>query len=138
MAALDAALPFDYESRARRELVEKQRAEDLLKIGILGFGNFGQFLARRFVKQGHEVLATSRTDYSAEAASMSVRFFHDADDFVEEQPDVVVISTSILSMEKARPPPPDAPPPRPLRGGGRCSGAPSPQPPPDTATTPPP
>ena len=28
-----------------------------------------------------------------------MRFFADADDFVEEQPDVVIISTSILSME---------------------------------------
>lgn len=31
-----------------------------LRIGIVGFGNFGQFLAKRFVKQGHQVFAASR------------------------------------------------------------------------------
>jgi len=110
--------------------------------GILGFGNFGQFLAKRFVKQGHQasaalhrsralprsrlscplrpqVIATSRTDYSAAASAIGVTFYGDADDFVEEvrapqhcsralclrthallqQPDVVIVCTSILSME---------------------------------------
>ena len=76
----------------------------------MGFGNFGQFLAKRFVKQGHQarlrlrlacplaravltaavratahqVIATSRTDYASAAAAVGVRFFSDADDFVEE------------------------------------------------------
>ena len=43
-----------------------------LRVAIIGFGTFGQFLARRWVLRGHRVLATSRTDYSAEAAEMGV------------------------------------------------------------------
>lgn len=64
----------------------------------MGFGNFGQFLAKRFV-QRHEVMAVSRSDYSAEAKEMGVRYFSDMDDFCEEHPDVVILSTSILSTE---------------------------------------
>lgn len=45
--ALDAAQPFDYESR----MVAKMRKQNELKIGFVGFGTFGQFLARRFIKQ---------------------------------------------------------------------------------------
>ena len=43
-----------------------------LRVAIIGFGTFGQFLARRWVLRRHRVLATSRTDYSAEAAEMGV------------------------------------------------------------------
>ncbi|RYR53870.1 hypothetical protein Ahy_A06g029118 [Arachis hypogaea] len=35
-----------------------------LKIAIVGFGNFGQFLVKTIVSQGHEVSAYSRSDYS--------------------------------------------------------------------------
>ncbi|QHN86782.1 Arogenate dehydrogenase 1 [Arachis hypogaea] len=35
-----------------------------LKIAIVGFGNFGQFLAKTIVSQAHGVLAYSRSDYS--------------------------------------------------------------------------
>eukprot|EP00898_Chlorokybus_atmophyticus_P006893 jgi/Chlat1/7204/Chrsp57S06850 len=93
--ALDAAQPFDYESKKKRELQKAHR----LKIGIVGFGNFGQFLAQRFVQQGHVVFATSRRDYSEQASKIGVRFFTDPDDFCEEHPEVVLLSTSILSTE---------------------------------------
>ena len=56
VAALDAAMPFDFEHQAARQVAGQQR----LKIGIVGFGNFGQFLARRFVKAGHEVRGAGR------------------------------------------------------------------------------
>ena len=49
--ALDAAQPFDFEHKAVQTL-KKQR---MLKIGIVGFGTFGQFLAKRLVLAGHEV-----------------------------------------------------------------------------------
>ena len=62
--ALDAAQPFDFEAKQRQK-VEKKRT---LKIGIVGFGNFGQFLAKRFIKNGHDVIATSRSDYGSIAA----------------------------------------------------------------------
>ena len=65
-----------------------------------GFGNFGQFLGKRFVEHGHRVLATSRGDYSAAAAELGASYYRDIDDFCEEHPDIVIISTSIISMEK--------------------------------------
>ncbi len=49
--AIDAAQPFDFEHRAKQRLNDENR----LKIGIVGFGTFGQFLARRFVARGHQV-----------------------------------------------------------------------------------
>ncbi|CAI7890837.1 unnamed protein product [Closterium sp. NIES-54] len=93
--ALDAAQPFDYEHRQKRQLEEKGR----LNIGILGFGNFGQFLARRFARNGHRLTAWSRSDYSQVAKQMGVRFFTDMDDFCEEHPDVVLLCTSIISSD---------------------------------------
>ena len=49
--ALDAAQSFDHESRAAARITESKK----LKIGIVGFGTFGQFLARRIILQGHKV-----------------------------------------------------------------------------------
>ncbi|MEO0716858.1 MAG: NAD(P)-binding domain-containing protein, partial [Planctomycetota bacterium] len=94
-SATAAAFGFDSEARAAAEVRESQR----LTIGLVGFGNFGQFLAAKFVRQGHRVLATSRTDYSSRAAELGVEYFTDADDFAESHPDVVVLCTSILSTE---------------------------------------
>jgi arogenate dehydrogenase (NADP+) len=96
VSALDAALPFDFEHRARRALESERK----LTVGIVGFGTFGQFLARRLAAAGHRVLATSRADYSREAQEMGVAFFSDADAFCEEHPEVVVLATSILSTER--------------------------------------
>jgi len=118
---LDAAQPFDYESKSSSvptapsrqppaDKAEVARTSDQapveadygsrLKIGIVGFGTFGQFLARRMVRQGHQVLATSRSPkYHSVAESMGVSYFQSVDDFAEEHPDVVVLCTSILSTE---------------------------------------
>lgn len=54
--ALDAAMPFDFESRARQRLAEASK----LTVGIVGFGTFGQFLARRLVQAGHTVRAARK------------------------------------------------------------------------------
>ena len=89
--ALDAAQPFDFEAKQRTK-VEKKRK---LKIGIVGFGNFGQFLAKRFIKNGHDVIATSRSDYDAIAAELGVDTTA-TDDSCEMYPDVVIFCTSIL------------------------------------------
>lgn len=51
MRALDAAMPFDFEARAKQVMETSKR----LRIGIIGFGTFGQFLASRLVQAGHEV-----------------------------------------------------------------------------------
>jgi len=93
--AIDAAQAFDSETR-QKESLEKRKA---LKIGVVGFGNFGQFLTKRFVESGHRVIATSRTNYSETAKNLGASFFCDADDFCEEHPDVVIFCTSILSLE---------------------------------------
>ena len=49
--ALDAAMPFDFETKASARL----KAQTSLHIGIVGFGTFGQFLAKRLIQQGHKV-----------------------------------------------------------------------------------
>ncbi|KAL4423565.1 hypothetical protein ABPG77_004605 [Micractinium sp. CCAP 211/92] len=93
--ALDAAFPFDREAQLRKQHSKQSR----LRIGIVGFGTFGQFLAKRMVQAGHEVIATSRSPYHDLAAAMGVKYFTDADDFCEEHPEVVILATSILSLE---------------------------------------
>ncbi|KAK9803249.1 hypothetical protein WJX73_009784 [Symbiochloris irregularis] len=93
--ALDAAMPFDFEARAKQVMEKSKR----LRIGIIGYGTFGQFLAARLVQAGHEVMATSRTDYSQAAAAAGVTFYSDANDLCEEHPEVVVLAPSILSLE---------------------------------------
>eukprot|EP01024_Parvocaulis_polyphysoides_P053040 TRINITY_DN5270_c2_g1_i2.p1 TRINITY_DN5270_c2_g1~~TRINITY_DN5270_c2_g1_i2.p1 ORF type:complete len:457 (-),score=40.22 TRINITY_DN5270_c2_g1_i2:232-1416(-) len=92
---VDAAQPFDHEYR----LFKKVNMLDY-KVGVVGFGNFGQFLAARIAKNAREVIATSRTDYSKEAEKMGVKFFQDQHDFCEEHPDIVILASSILSTEK--------------------------------------
>jgi hypothetical protein len=48
-------MPFDFEHRAQERLAKKRQ----LKIGIVGFGTFGQFLAKRLVEAGHKVPPSS-------------------------------------------------------------------------------
>ncbi|CAL1377529.1 unnamed protein product [Linum trigynum] len=93
---IDAAQPFDYESQLRYQHLKSKS----LKIAILGFGNYGQFLAKAFSRQGHTVIAHSRTDYSAAAAALGVRFYSNPHDLCESHPEVVLLCTSILSSEK--------------------------------------
>nr|WGU11309.1 arogenate dehydrogenase 1 [Crinum x powellii] len=72
---------------------------DQLKIAIIGFGNFGQFIAKGLRRQGHQVLATSRSDYSDYCKSNGMRFFRNMEEMCEERPDIVLICCSILSTE---------------------------------------
>ncbi len=58
--ALDAAMPFDFESRATTKIKESKQ----LTIGIVGFGTFGQFLAKRLVQHGHKVTVCPAIGYS--------------------------------------------------------------------------
>nr|WGU11310.1 arogenate dehydrogenase 2 [Crinum x powellii] len=69
-----------------------------LKIGIIGFGPFAQFLAKTMVKQGHSLVATSRSDHSNLCFQMGVPFFRDFVDFIESDVEVVLLATSILSF----------------------------------------
>ncbi|XP_057726126.1 arogenate dehydrogenase 1, chloroplastic-like [Arachis stenosperma] len=69
-----------------------------LKIGIIGFGTFGQFLAKTMIKQGHTLTATSRTDYSQHSLQLGIQFFRDVNEFLEADNDVILICTSIISL----------------------------------------
>lgn len=51
MYALDAAMPFDFEAKANARM----KHASALRIGIVGFGTFGQFLAKRLIQAGHKV-----------------------------------------------------------------------------------
>lgn len=54
-----------------------------LKIGVIGFGKFGQFIAKTFVKD-HDVVGMGRGDYTIPAKEMGAyrRLFHIACVFV--------------------------------------------------------
>ncbi|KGN60722.1 arogenate dehydrogenase 1, chloroplastic [Cucumis sativus] len=93
--AIDAAQPYDYESRMASRFQKSQK----LKIAIIGFGKFGQFLAKTLVRQGHTVLAHSRSDYFDVARKLGVSFFLNADDLAEKHPEVILLCTSIISTE---------------------------------------
>ncbi|XP_058110448.1 arogenate dehydrogenase 2, chloroplastic-like [Magnolia sinica] len=71
-----------------------------LKIGIIGFGPFAQFLTKTMLKQGHSIAATSRTDYSHLSSELGVTFFRDVEKFCEVGHDVILICTSILSLSE--------------------------------------
>ena len=70
-----------------------------LTIAIVGFGTFGQFMARTWAAAGHVVVAQSRTDYSDVATGMGVRYVRTAAELVALKPDVLVLAVSILSFE---------------------------------------
>ncbi|KAF6160807.1 hypothetical protein GIB67_036008 [Kingdonia uniflora] len=93
--AIDAAQPYDLESNLNSRFIQSTK----LKIGIIGFGNYGQFLAKTLVQQGHNVLAHSRTNYGDAAKKLGVSFFSDPHDLCEEHPEVILLCTSILSTE---------------------------------------
>uniref|UniRef100_M1C7P1 Prephenate dehydrogenase n=1 Tax=Solanum tuberosum TaxID=4113 RepID=M1C7P1_SOLTU len=46
-----------------------------LRIGIIGFGPFAQFLAKTMMKQGHFIRVTSRSDYSELCTNLGILFF---------------------------------------------------------------
>lgn len=91
---------FPQHISSERTTIVRSPREIPLTIGIVGFGRFGQFLAKTFIKRGHVVIATSRTDYNVRASRMGVQYFQSMEQFVSVQLDVVLISTSILSFEK--------------------------------------
>ncbi|XP_010279113.1 PREDICTED: arogenate dehydrogenase 2, chloroplastic-like [Nelumbo nucifera] len=80
-------------------MAPKAEPEDPLRVGIVGFGNFGQFIAKGLRRQGHNVLATSRSDYSEYCEEHGIEFFRNMDQLCEQQPDVILICSSILSTE---------------------------------------
>lgn len=71
-----------------------------LTIGVVGFGNFGQFLGKKFAMQGHRVIGTSRGDYEDQATAIGCEYIRgDAEALMDCKPDVVVLCTSIMSLQ---------------------------------------
>jgi len=68
-------------------------------LAIIGFGNFGQFLAKTFVRQGHRVIGQSRSDYSTVAKELGAEYFNTADEVLDQNPEVVILCTSITSLK---------------------------------------
>eukprot|EP00262_Sarcandra_glabra_P015680 TRINITY_DN4891_c0_g1_i2.p1 TRINITY_DN4891_c0_g1~~TRINITY_DN4891_c0_g1_i2.p1 ORF type:complete len:286 (+),score=26.59 TRINITY_DN4891_c0_g1_i2:80-859(+) len=69
-----------------------------IKIGIIGFGPFAQFLAVTMIKQGHSLSATSRSDYTHLCSDLGIKFSRNADGLFEEGNDVILLCTSIISL----------------------------------------
>ena len=71
-----------------------------LKIGIVGFGKFGQFLAKTFVKK-NEVYCMSKEDKTTVAKELGVKYLplFDVNSFAKFNCDVILISVSIISFE---------------------------------------
>ncbi|MBA0625963.1 hypothetical protein Godav_003705 [Gossypium davidsonii] len=92
----DVTIPYEFKGK----ILESVDDSSKLKVAIVGFGNFGQFVAKTLARQGHSVLAYSRTDYRDAAQKLGVSFFSDANDLCEEHPEVILLCTSILSTEK--------------------------------------
>ncbi|CBN76762.1 Trifunctional Chorismate Mutase/Prephenate Dehydratase/Prephenate Dehydrogenase [Ectocarpus siliculosus] len=88
-------------SPRRSERRSGARASRRLKIGIIGFGKFGQFISRKFVMD-HDVVAMGRGDYTAAADEMGAKFYpqFESSDFFANDLDVVVFAVSILSFEE--------------------------------------
>jgi prephenate dehydrogenase len=83
----------------RREKLSALRSRPLT-IGVVGFGRFGQFIARTFAKYGR-VVVTSRSDYTEIASGMGVTYvpLSDPEAFLDEGLDVIVLAVSILSFK---------------------------------------
>jgi aspartate/methionine/tyrosine aminotransferase/prephenate dehydrogenase len=85
---------------ARKVVVKQSTPAVSLNILIVGFGNFGQFLSKELVRQGHNVSAWNVTDESLNAQKLSVVFESDLNNFAkfERRFDVVIFSVSIMAF----------------------------------------
>ena len=72
-----------------------------LKIGIVGFGKFGQFLGKTFAKK-HDVYGVGRSDMSTTARELGCEFIplFDMASFAKVDCDVILLSCSIISFEE--------------------------------------
>lgn len=82
---------------AARQALAKARQLNIL---IVGFGTFGQFIAKTFVQLGHRVIGQSRGDYFSDAHAIGAEYTREVDDAMSRDPDVVIFCTSVLSTAK--------------------------------------
>jgi exosome complex component RRP43 len=80
-------------------IIDKNKKEPL-KIGIIGFGKFGQFLGKTFAKNNH-VYCVDKDDMSAVAKELGCTYYplYDLNSFSKLDLDVIVLSVSIISFE---------------------------------------
>jgi len=93
---------MDRSSSKTQERESKSRviAKNHLQIGISGFGNFGQFLAKKFIAVGHRVNAYSRSNYEEVCAELGCKWCNSLDELCKIS-DVIIVATSILAFEKS-------------------------------------
>lgn len=82
------------------EVTNNSSVPEMLTIGIVGFGNFGQFLGKRYASQGHRVIGCSRRDYTEAAHAIGCEYVLSNDALMDAEPHVVVFCTSIVSLDK--------------------------------------
>ena len=107
---LSAIKASEAQLRAQLAAIQREKAQVLakrrLKIGIVGFGKFGQFLARKFANYDHEIYTISKSDRSAEAEEVGALGSYVLDqredvlDFFGRDLDVVVLAVSIVSFDE--------------------------------------
>ena len=100
LARLDR-IPITTEYPSSPVSISKSNKPAPLRIGIIGFGKFGQFLARTFVKN-HKVFATNKNDASGVAGEIGVEYFpsYDIASLAKVDCDVLLVAVSIISFEE--------------------------------------
>ena len=102
---LEALKQLEAELAAQLAMVRREKLAAIrsrpLTIGIVGFGRFGQFIAKTFSKYGN-VVVTSRSDYTDIAELMGAKYvpLSEPQAFLAENLDVIVIAVSILSFDE--------------------------------------
>jgi prephenate dehydrogenase len=71
-----------------------------LRIGVIGFGRFGQFIAKTLGRHG-SIFVTSRSDYTDVANGMGAEYvpLSEPETFLDKNLDVIILATSIVSFE---------------------------------------
>jgi len=71
-----------------------------LTIGVIGFGRFGQFIAKTLGRHG-KIVVTSRSDYTEIANGMGAEYvpLSEPETFLDKNLDVIILATSIVSFE---------------------------------------
>jgi prephenate dehydratase len=89
------------ETSPREDYSSKLVADDgRLRVGIVGFGKFGQFLSKSLSRH-HTVSAMGRDDTSSAARTLKIPYFpvYDQESFFRDL-DVIIFSVSIVSFEE--------------------------------------
>jgi len=83
----------------RREKLSALRSKPLT-IGVVGFGRFGQFIAKTLSQHG-KIVVTSRSDYTDVANEIGAEYvpLSEPESFLDKNLDVIILATSIVSFE---------------------------------------